>query len=383
MQDFPAREILSHLLLFARCLKERGLKITPGRVIDAARCLDWIDLAQREDFAGALRANFVSSREGLRIFEELFDQFWGRMKESLAGRILPSEEGEESQGTFEEKLLPRSLGEEPPTEKEGIREGELHTGYSPREVLMAKDFSEFPPEDTAELEREFSRLLSRLAERMSRRREAAARGREMDLRRTLRRAVRHGGEILEIARRRRKVTPVRIIVICDVSGSMDASTRFILRFFFGLQRILPRTETFVFSTRLTRITDILKRNRWEGALAAISQRAQDWSGGTKIGLSLQAFSQRFAKEVMRGSPVIVLISDGWDRGDPELLEAEMKKLKRKSRRIIWLNPLLATPGYQPLAQGMRTALPYIDDFLPANTLGGFRRMGDFLAREVG
>ena len=133
--------------------------------------------------------------------------------------------------------------------------------------------------------------------------------------------------------------------------------------------------------RLTRITDILKRNRWAGALAAISQRVQDWSGGTKIGQCLEVFNERFAKGLAGGSTLFVLISDGWDRGDPELLDAEMKNLKRKARRIIWMNPLAGTPGYQPLSQGMRTALPYIDDFFPANTLKGLRAMGEVLAAQ--
>ena len=146
-------------------------------------------------------------------------------------------------------------------------------------------------------------------------------------------------------------------------------------------RVSRGNQTFVFSTRLTRITDILKRNRWAGALAAISQRVPDWSGGTKIGPCLQSFNERFARGFALGSTFIILISDGWDLGTPEVLDAEMKKLKRKARRIIWMNPLAGTPGYQPISQGMRTALPYIDYLLPANTLKGLRAMGEILVAQ--
>jgi uncharacterized protein with von Willebrand factor type A (vWA) domain len=159
---------------------------------------------------------------------------------------------------------------------------------------------------------------------------------------------------------------------------MDVSTRFILQFFFGLQKIFSRSETLVFSTRLTRITDILRHYRWAEALTAMGKRVQDWSGGTRIGKSLHVFNERYARTLTAQSAVIILISDGWDRGDPELLDAEMKRLKRKARRIIWMNPLLASPEYRPLCQGMRTTLPYVDHFLPASTLQGLKKMGDIL-----
>jgi len=146
----------------------------------------------------------------------------------------------------------------------------------------------------------------------------------------------------------------------------------------GCRRSFRKSETFVFSTRLTRITDILKRNRWAQALADISRRARDWSGGTKIGHCLKVFNERYARGMTASSSAIILISDGWDRGEPELLEAEMKRLKRRASRLIWLNPLMGTPDYRPLCQGMRTALPYVDYFLPANTLKGWKTLGDVL-----
>ena len=381
MPGYRPGEIFPHLLLFARRLKEKGLKITPTRVMDAARSLEFIDLAVRRDFAAALRANFVSSTEEQTVFDELFGQFFGRSQEVLPKRVVSSNGEAEAGETSGEGLFSISLDEESSPEEETAGERSLRQGYSPQEILMAKDFSEFSREDTEILEREFSRLLARLARKVSRRREPTAKGRMMDFRRTIRRTVPYGGEILELVRRRPKSKPLKVIVICDVSGSMDASTRFILQFFFGMQKVFRKGETFVFSTRLTRITDILKRNRWAEALKAISQRVQDWSGGTQIGQCLRMFNERYAKDLASGSAVVILISDGWDRGDPELLEAEMKRLKRRARRLIWMNPLMETPEYRPICQGMRTALPYVDHFLPANTLKGLKAAGEILATQ--
>ncbi len=383
MQDAAKGEILFHLLRFARRLKEKGLPVTPGRVMDATRSLELIDLSLRQDFAEALRANLISSREHGAVFDALFEEFWSRMQEVLAQRMVPSEEGEEAGETPEETLFPQPLIEESPAEREGDQGKKLTIGYSPQEVLMGKDFSQLAPEDWGILERELARLLSQLAMRMSRRREPASRGREMDFRRSMKRAARYGGEWLELVRRRRKMKPLKIITLCDVSGSMDASTRFILLFFHGLQRAFRRSETFVFSTRLTRITELLKRNRWPAALKAIGERAPDWSGGTRIGQCLRIFNERYAKGLAAGSMIVILISDGWDRGDPGLLSSEMKRLKRRARRIIWMNPLLETPGYQPICLGMKAALPYIDHFIPASSLKSFHELGGILIPRVG
>ena len=300
------------------------------------------------------------------------------MQEVLAGRVIPSEEGTGAGDTSGETLFPLPLDDESPAEREGAKEEKLTTGYSPQEVLIGKDFSQLAPEDWGILERELARLLSPWARRLSRRREAASRGREMDFRRSLKRAARYGGEWVELVRRRRKIKPLKIITICDVSGSMNSSTRFLLRFLFGIQKVFEQSESFVFSTRLTRITDILKRNRWTQALADISRRVHDWSGGTQIGRCLKIFNDRYARGMTAGSTVVILISDGWDLGEPELLEKEMKGLKRRARRLIWLNPLLGTPDYRPICQGMRTALPFIDHFLPASSLKNFQDLGDVL-----
>ena len=381
MQRSLSGDLFTHFLWFARQLKKKGLKITPGRVIDALKSLSYVDLSLRSDFADALKLNFVSSRSEIPVFDALFEEFWGRVQELLPAEAAPCGDEPEGEGEGESGGSESGfdfLEESSPGEEEGEKEQKQIWSYSPQEKLMRKDFREFSLEETSTLTREFQRLISQWVMKMSRRKIPSAKGREMDFRRTLRRTVRHGGEVLELIRKRPKQKPLKIIVLCDVSGSMDPALAFVLQFFFTLQRAFRNSETFVFSTRLTRITDILKRNRWPEALKAVSQRVQDWSGGTRIGECLDIFNDRYMKGLAAGSAILIFISDGWDRGEPELLAAEMKRLKRRARRIIWMNPLLGAPDYEPLCLGMRTALPYIDHFLPAHNLLALKNLGETL-----
>ncbi len=378
MSNRPGK-ILSHFLHFARQLRVRGLKITPDRVMDAARSLEVIDLSRREDFYMALKVNFVSSKEDAVLFDELFERYWSAIQALAPDAAEPDQEEHRAEEIGEEeeiKILEElQLSIE---DEEGAEAKEHGQEYSAQEILMAKDFSQFAPEDWEAADQEFLRLLARMVMRHSRRRELSSKGREIDFRRSFRGALRHGGEFLKLFRRRRRIKPLKILAVFDVSGSMDPSTRFILKLIFGLEKIFARSEFFVFSTRLTRITDIVKSHKWAAALERISQRAKDWSGGTKIGFSLQALNRQYIRDLTAESAVVILVSDGWDRGNPEVLAWELQQLKRKVRRLIWMNPLLGTRGYQPLAQGMRTALPYIDEFLPAGNLKGFRALSKVL-----
>jgi hypothetical protein len=379
--DLPQGELFTRLFLFARLLRQEGLKITPARVTDAFRSLEHVDLSDRRDFLETLQANFASSKKEISVFREAFAYFWGRTGELPPKKNLWADEGPE--GDKDLKEGPLSLAREespPPAERNG--ENPFSTGYSPREVFLLKDFNRYSLEDRETLELETVRIISRWVMRVSRRRKAASRGKEVDFRRTLRKAVRNGGEVLQFIRRQRRVKPLKIISLCDVSGSMDASTRFTLQFIFALQRAFCRSEAFVFSTRLTRVTDVVKKNQRGNALALLGRRVRDWSGGTRLGDCLKTFNDVWGKGLAAGSAVAILFSDGWDRGDAALLESEMKRLKRRAHRVIWMNPLLGTPGYQPLTRGMRAALPHIDHFLPAGNLKSLSGLAEVLADQL-
>jgi uncharacterized protein with von Willebrand factor type A (vWA) domain len=193
-------------------------------------------------------------------------------------------------------------------------------------------------------------------------------GSRIDLRRALARSLRTGGDVIELPRRRRRLRPRPIVLLCDVSGSMERYSRMLLHFAHALTRRQRRVEAFLFSTELTRITMQLRARRIGEAVSAVTRAVPDWSGGTRIGAAVRQFHQQWMRRALRGGPVVLLISDGWDRGDPEVLRTQIARLQRSCHRLIWLNPLIGTVGYEPLTRGLQAALPYVDDFLPARTL---------------
>ncbi len=251
--------------------------------------------------------------------------------------------------------------------------------YSPREILRQKDFAELSGPDLEAIRRLMAELVWNLGERATRRRRAGQ-GRQFDLRRSLRRSLRYGGEMMDWARRRPKLKPRPLVILADVSGSMDRYTRLLLHFVYSLSGGLTQSvEAFVFSTRLTRITRDLRGRNVERALHRVSQRVPDWSGGTRIGEALRDFNYRWARRVLGRGAVVLIISDGWDRGDVDLLTREMARLQRSCHRLIWLNPLLGEPKYEPLTRGLRACLRFVDDFLPAHNLVSLEDLGAFLS----
>jgi len=210
---------------------------------------------------------------------------------------------------------------------------------------------------------------------VSRRKKPAVKGDGIDLRRSMRKSIKYGGELMEIARHKPRVNKTRIALLCDISGSMDCYSRFLILFMYGLQNEPGRVETFVFSTGLNRTTHLLRTSEIGRALERISAHSLGWSGGTKIGASLSAFNRQFAPSLVNHHTVVVIMSDGWDCGDTELLAHEMTALKRRCHQIIWLNPLLASERYQPLCKGMQAALPHLDFFLPAHNLESLIALG--------
>ncbi len=247
--------------------------------------------------------------------------------------------------------------------------------YSAEEQLLRKDFATFRDDEVREARRYLRWLAPKLATATTRRRRPVRSGPELDLRRSLRLAARHGGEVLQLVHRRRRVRRLKLVLLCDVSGSMDVYARFLTQFLYGLQAELRGVSTFVFSTRLFDVTPMLRARTFDEALLHVAERVDGWSGGTRIGASLAEFNRRQAKELLGPRTVVVIISDGWDRGDIGQLAREVRTLKRRSYRLLWLNPLLGSDGYRPVAQGMAAALPYVDEFLPVHNLESLAHVG--------
>ena len=375
--------LLHNLLLFGRVLRSAGLDVNPGRMIDLVSALQFVSIGNRSDFYHAARCLLVHRREDIPAFDEAFEMFWRHRGGALTSLDLRSLG--EKRRLRKPQMVPPPLREQPrsvsgesapPSDEPPILEVTLT--YSEREILRHKDFSDLTAAELESVQRMMAEIVWRVRERQTRRLRPG-RGRLADLRRTVRRNLKYGGELLDWARRERKVKPRPLVIIADVSGSMERYTRLLLLFTYGLARARDqKVEAFVFSTRLTRITRQLKQKNLDRALREVSRAVPDWSGGTRIGEAMRAFNFEWGRRVLGRGALTVVISDGWDCGDIALLRTEVSRLQRSSRRLIWLNPLLGSPEYQPLTRGIQAALPYIDDFLPVHNLESL----DALARHM-
>jgi hypothetical protein len=369
------------MIRFGTRLRADGVPVTTVQITEAVRALDHIDLTDREELRLALRAVFVNRPDELPAFDRVFDAFWRAQLEieaGLSGLIAvplaqESEVGPKSAGQQRDTLSLDTWGEEP-EETEGEPLGV--PGVSDREALVGQDFATFAPDQLDEVYRLTVEIARRLARRLSRRRRPVARRGRVDLRRTLR-ANLSRADLIELKFRQRKRRKLRLVLLCDVSGSMDLYSRFLLQFLFAMQNVFGRVETFTFSTRLTRVTEHLRGRSYRQVLRRLTE-VRDWSGGTRIGESIAQFNREWSRLVDRWTIVIVL-SDGWDTGEPELLAGELLRIKRRAGRLIWLNPLLGNPSYEPLTRGMAAALPLVDNFAPAHNLAALRDLARTLA----
>jgi len=363
------------VVAFIRALRARGFPVGPQEAADALRALTVVDLTDRHETYLALRTVLASRREEFAVFDDLFAQFWASPAEApTSGLPVPSQLAEPpGDGQAPGPALLQWL------EDAMAAEGETPVpAYSAIETLAQKDFSAFSSDDLDEIVKLVVALARRIAMRLSRRTRRVHRSHRVDLRRTIRHSLRRGGEIIEFAYRQRKVQKTRVVLLADVSGSMDLYSRFLIQFIYALQHALDQVETFVFSTSLTEVTAALSESTLHRALDQIGRRVPDWSGGTKIGQSLQTFLAQHGDTITRRT-VVLIISDGWDTGDIELLQDAMATLHRRAGRVVWLNPLLGSPGYEPICQGMRVALPYVDVFATAHNLESLRQLERHLA----
>lgn len=375
----PQGQLLHNIVLFGRLLRRLGIDVNPGRLIDLVKALEYINVANRTDFYHTLRGLLVHRKDQLALFDRAFDLFWKK----------PHTEGFEvdlfgplrRERPPEPRVVHRALEEtSDPSEQDNGTDEELQDlievvqTYSQREQLRTKDFGSLSEDEMESVRRFMSEIVWRVGRKHTRRFKAGSSAR-LDLRRLMRSNLRYGGELLRLPTQKRKTKPRPLIIIADVSGSMQNYTRLLLHFVYGLvEGLSQKAEAFVFSTRLSRITRELHDRELDRALEQVAQTVPDWSGGTRIGDAIKLFNFRWARRVLSSSAIVILISDGWDRGDPELLAQEMGRLQRSCHRLVWLNPLLGSPRYEPLTRGMQAALPYVDDFLPVHNLASLEEL---------
>ena len=366
MSDTP-RSLLSHVLGFAGALRSAGIATDPAGVIDLCRGLTRIDMGASRDVHAAARATLVHRRQDFPLFDEVFREYWYRQRRPRPRRRT---EGDSDVSGPE----PQSA---PTVESRGDERGEAKDpsgGYSPDEMIAVRDFTTLSDEEIERARHLLKDFVAAFATLRSRRHTQSRRGRLLDFRRMMRQTATQGPDSVDLVYRRRKIRKLRLMLLCDVSGSMECYARFLLEFIFALRRELPKTEAAVFSTRLTVITDLLQTGTVTDSLRRVARRAGDWGGGTDIGGCLRDFNDLYARRLLHSDSVVVILSDGWDRGDARLMSDEFEHLRRCAHRIVWLNPLLGNPKYEPLTRGMRTALPHLDYFLPAHNLESFSRL---------
>jgi hypothetical protein len=332
--------------------------------VDALRAAGAVGIANREYFKDALRVVLCSSKADWGLFEEVFAAFWER---SGAGPTLTQRRsGSPAKSELQTGAEQALMGQSHAAETEG--EGKAVLGASVQDRLKKADFSELSNADAAELERIALRLLEQMSLRLSRRTRKMAEWGRVDLRRTIRRSIGRGGDPIDLCFRNRKLQPLKLVIVLDVSGSMNPYSVFLVRFAYALQKYFQRVDTFLFSTQLTEITAALRAQQLREAMVALAQHAAGWSGGTKIGESLAELRQRHGRRLFSRDTVFIVLSDGWETGDPAMLAEELSAIQRRVRKVLWLNPLLGMEGYEPITRGMSAALPYVDVFAPAHNL---------------
>lgn len=375
--------LLHNCVLFGRLLRGLGMEVTPAQLLDVVESLQYISIGSRQDFKAGLAALLVKRRQQQAVFDAAFEAFWQappseNVKEldlgSLARRRRRQGQPQLAHAAADAPADQES-GEQPEPYLDKIQT------YSEIEILRQRDFAALDADELAAVRKLLNAIAWELPPRRTRRKEPVARRGLFDMRRTLRQNLRHGGEVIRLAHRAPRAKPRPVVVLCDISGSMERYSRILLQFLYGVSARLGRVESFVFSTRLTRITRQLHYRDVDLALAEASRAVHDWAGGTRIGEAIKTFNYGWARRVLNQGAVVLIISDGWDRGDISLLDNEMARLHRSAYRVIWLNPLLGETGYQPLVRGMQAALPHIDLFLPVHNLASLEQLARVL-REM-
>jgi uncharacterized protein len=366
-----ASAVVSHVVTFGRVLRQAGLEVGPGRIADGLSGLDQVDLARRDDVYWTLRANFVTRRDEIEIFDRAFNAWFLR---APLGPI------ELAPPTPKSAVLRRVDAGGRNDDSAGSNETTEATGWSYEELLRTKDFAAMTPDEFERVRTLIANIAAQRPRRRSRRLRHHHRGRKLDLRRTIRESLSAGGDPIRREFRLRSRVPRKLVVLCDVSGSMEAYVRPLLLFVHAVGGSGKGVEVFAFGTRLTRLTAALDSRDPQRALEEASRRVLDWCGGTRIGASLRAYNDEWGRRALTRGAVVVIASDGWEREEAGagLLEREMGRLTRQAYAVVWLNPLKGHPEYEPLAAGMRAALPYVDRFLPGHNVASLEQLGEVL-----
>ncbi len=392
-------KLTQNIVHFARALRKAGLPIGPGRIVDAIRAVAAAGFSNKPDFYWTLHACFVNRPEHREVFAQIFRLYWRdpRYLEHMMAMLLPAMRGvqedrpaQAGQKRAAEALLDGANRDVPEPEakaEETMIEVDASLTMSTEERLRSLDFEQMSTDEVAQAKRMLARLTLPVKPIPSRRGKPALHGPKIDWRRTIRASMRHGGEIRDIARLTPRPRWPNLVVLCDISGSMSQYSRIILHFLHAVSNVKgagwAKVHAFTFGTQLTNITRHLNQRDVDAALSAAGAQAQDWEGGTRIGSCLHAFNRDWSRRVMGQGAVVLLITDGLDRDDPDSLAREMQRLRLSSRRLIWLNPLLRWEGFAPKARGIAAMLPHVDSFRAGHSVASLEELAEVISRPDG
>ncbi len=390
LDQLEGSRLVANIMHFGRILRAAGLPVGTGKILDAVNAVCQVGIGNRTDFYWALHAVFVDRRDRHEMFDQAFHIFWRdpKIMERMMGIMLPQIDGEAPieaeppSRRIQDALSPKDDGDDE-REREEELEFDAAMTTSARELLQEMDFEDMSADEIAQAKAAIARMRLPLAEVVTRRFEPATRRRRVDMRATLRAALRSGGGMIPLRFRDRRTRPPPLVILCDISGSMSRYTRMFIHFMHTLTNDRDRVHTFLFGTRLTNVTRYLRHKDIDVALAKVTVAVEDWSGGTRIGDSLRDFNMHWSRRVLGQGAVVILISDGLDREAGRGLAEEMDRLHKSCRRLIWLNPLLRFEGFEPKSQGIRAILPRVDDFRPVHNLQSLGELIEALSRPPG
>ncbi len=389
MENFVASghegRLADNILLFCRTLRHAGLAIGPGRVIEAGNAVLRSGIGRRDDFYYALRAVLVSDPAQFRLFDQAFHIYFRnpRLLERMLGLLLPTIERVSEDGNTEpavRRLMESLTTNDTVEDGDAIIEIDQSASYSRRELLRHKDFEQMSLQEQSEAKQLLREEINVIKDVPTRRFRPHPFGHRYDLRRSMQLMLRNNGQLIELAKKKRRLRPPTLVLICDISGSMSSYSRIFLHFAHALSSRRQSVHSFVFGTRLTNISHRLMGKDVDRALARISDDVQDWDGGTRIADCLERFNVDWGRRVLSGHAVVILLSDGLERDSDSDLEFQMQRLQRTCDQLIWMNPMLRYEHFEAKAMGIRTMLPHVDLFLPSHNLESLAQLGQMLCQ---
>lgn len=382
--------LAENILYFARVLRRAGLPVGPAKMLRAVEAVEAVGLGSRRDFYWALHAVLVNRRDQRDIFDQAFHVFWRNpnILEKMMSLVLPMMKGEEAgeKSDLSQRVAEAMAGENRDEDGANAQEEteiqmDMALTFSASERLQKKDFEQMTAAEIAEAKRVIRNLRLPISELPTRRFSPSARGGRADMRRTMRASLRKGLDMIDLKRRKRRMRRPPLVILCDISGSMDRYARMLLHFVHAITNDRDRVHTFLFGTRLTNVTRHMRDKDPDVALAKIGAQVEDWSGGTRIGGCLKEFNRYWSRRVLGQGAQVLLITDGLDRDGASGLSVEIERLHKSCRRLVWLNPLLRWDGFEPRAQGIRALIAQVDDFLPVHNLTSLADLAQAIGRD--